>query len=80
MTAVTAEPDTGADWAGRGFSTPYPDPEMEPGQEAQARLDQLAADCADAADAHGVDSPEHDAAMDAWAESRAEAEPEPEAS
>ena len=46
---------------------------LPPGYEATAaRLDQLAADCAEAADTHGVDSPEHDAAMGAYAEYEAE--------
>jgi hypothetical protein len=38
-----------------------------------AFLDQLAADAAEAADVYGLASPEHDAAMDAFAEAEEEA-------
>lgn len=48
---------------------------MGMGHIPSARLDQLAADAAAAADQHGVASREHDLAMDAYAEAEEEAQP-----
>jgi hypothetical protein len=46
---------------------------IPPGHEwPSAQLDQLAGNAADAADIHGVNSPEHDRAMDAYDEFRGE--------
>ena len=50
---------------------------IPPGFEAQAaQLEQLAGDAADAAEVYGVDSPQHDAALEAYDEYAGEHEAE----
>jgi hypothetical protein len=67
----------GGGWAAvDGWMHPYYAARTGPGPDHQANLDQLAADAAEAADIHGPASPEHDAAMDAFAEVEEEEEEE----